>query len=510
MAIKRYTATKDNTISDAFKSNLSGTATGSNMGFADTLEVFSIYGQISGSTGFTKERSRILIKFPVTGTTGIKADRDAGLIPASGNVNFYLNMYNAVTPNTLPKDFTLNFYALDQAWNEGDGLDMEEYKDTGTSNWIDRVDNTAWAVTGASFQDPTSVTPWGANAYFQDGDEDLSVDVTPYVESWIKGTGGGGFENYGFLIALTPTEESGSRSYYDKKFFARSSEYFFKRPNIEARWNSSEGDDRGSFYFSSSLATAANNINTLYLYNYVRGQLQDIPNLGDDKYVYVSLFSGSLNNDAPTGSALILSPDDDGRVRAAAPTVVTGGIVSTGIYTASFAFTGSTTLTDIFDVWFTGSHETTDATEATIQYHTGNIIPKTLDSSNINPTTDYVTKITNLKPSYTRSEEPKLRVYIREKNWSPTIYTVANSEIQTDTIDQAYYRVIRVVDDLEVISYGTGSDQQTKLSYDVSGNYFNLDMSLLESGYMYDLRFSYYLNGVYKEQPETFKFRVED
>ena len=42
MAIKRYYATKDNTISDAFKSNLSGTATGSNMGFADTLEVFSI------------------------------------------------------------------------------------------------------------------------------------------------------------------------------------------------------------------------------------------------------------------------------------------------------------------------------------------------------------------------------------------------------------------------------------------------------------------------------------
>ena len=510
MAIKRYTATKDNTISDAYKSNLSGTATGSNMGFSDSLEVFSIYGQLSNSSGFSKERSRILIKFPVTGTTSIKADREAGLIPASGNVNFYLNMYNAITPNTLPRDFTLNLYAVDQAWNEGDGLDMEEYKDLGTSNWIDRIDNTAWDVTGASFQNTSSVTPWGASAYFENGDEDLFVDVTPYVEQWIKGGSAGGFENHGFLAALTPTEESGSRSYYDKKFFARSSEYFFKRPTIEARWNSSEGDDRGNFYFSSSLATAANNINTLYLYNYVRGQLQDIPNLGDDKYVYVSLFSGSLDNSAPSGAALILSPDNDGRVRAAAPTVVTGGIISTGVYTASFAFTGSTTLTDVFDVWFTGSFNTTDATEATIQYHTGNIIPKTLDSSNINPTTQYVTKITNLKPSYITSEEPKLRVYTREKNWCPTIYTVANSEIQTDIIDKAYYRVIRVVDDLEVISYGTGSDQQTKLSYDVSGNYFDFDMSLLESGYMYNFKFAYYLNGVYKEQPETFKFRVED
>ena len=510
MAIRRYIATKDNTISNAYKSNLSGSATGSNMGFSDSLEVFSIYGQLSNSSGFSKELSRILIKFPVTGTTGIKADRDLGLIPASGNVNFYLNMYNAVTPNTLPRDFDLNLYVIDQAWNEGDGLDMEEYKDLGTSNWIDRIDYTAWSKAGGSFQNTSSVTPWKASAHFENGDEDLSVDITPYVEQWIKGSGAGGFENYGFLIAFTPVAESASVSYYDKKFFARSSEYFFKRPAIEARWNSADMDDRGSFYLSSSLATAENNINTLYLYNYVRGQLQDIPALGEDKHIYVSLFSGSTNNNKPTGSALILSPDNDFRVRASANTVVTGGIVATGIYTASFAFTGSKNLTDIFDVWFTGSLKTTDATQATIQFHTGNIIPKTLDSSNISPGSQYVTKITNLKPSYTRSEEPKLRVYTRKKNWSPTIYTVANSEIQTDIISQAYYRVVRTIDDLEVISYGTGSDQQTKLSYDVSGNYFDFDMSLLESGYMYNLKFAYYLNGVYKEQPETFKFRVEE
>lgn len=510
MAIKRYVAIKDTTISDAYKSNLSGTATGSNMGAADALDVFSIYGQVSNSAGFSKELSRILIKFPVTGTTGIKADRDSGILPASGNVSFYLNMYNAVTPNTLPTQFTLNFYAVNEEWDEGTGLDMEEYKDNGVANWIDRINATAWGVAGGTFQDTASVATWNANAYFSAGDENVSIDVTPYVESWIKGGGDGGFENYGFLVALTPTEESASQSYYDKKFFAHSSEYFFKRPNIEARWDASKRDDRGQFYYSSSLATADNNMNTLYLYNYVRGQLQDIPDLGADKYVYVSLFSGSATNDSPSGSALILSPDNSGNVRAAAPTVVTGGITATGIYTASFAFTGSTDLTDVFDVWFTGSLTTTNAEDAPLQFHTGNIIPDILNSSNINPTTTYVTKITNLKPSYTRQEEPKLRLYTRKKNWSPTIYTVANSLIETDNINKAYYRVLRTIDDLEVISYGTGSEQQTRLSYDVSGNYFDLDMSLLESGYMYTLKFAYYLNGVYKEQPESFKFRVEE
>ena len=510
MSILRYSADKDNTISDAYKSDLSGTATGSNMGLSDALHIFSIYGQVSSSAGFSKELSRALIKFPVTGAISIKADREAGLIPASGSVSFYLNLYNAVHTETLPKGFTINLFAIDQSWNEGDGLDMSSYKDIGTSNWEDRLDQTAWSSTGGSFQDTASVAIWEVDQYFTNGTEDLSINVTPYVEQWIKGAGAGGFENYGFLVALSPTEESASQSYYTKHFYARSSEYFFKRPNIEARWNSADLDDRGNFFFSSSLATAANNINTLFLYNYVRGQLQDIPNLGDDKYVYLSLFSGSLVNDGPSGNALELSADDDGRVRAAYNTVVTGGIVSTGVYTASFAFTGSTDLTDVFDVWFTGSLATKNAEDAVIQFHTGNIVPKTLDSSNINPTTQYVSKIVNLKPSYSTEEEPKLRVFARKKDWSPTIYTIANSEIQTDIIDKAYFKVVRVIDNLEVISYGTGSDQHTKLSYDVSGNYFDLDMSLLESGYMYEISLSYYLNGVYKEQPQTFKFRVED
>ena len=45
MAIKKYIAEKDNTITNAFESNLSTRGTGSNMGASDILEVFSIYGQ---------------------------------------------------------------------------------------------------------------------------------------------------------------------------------------------------------------------------------------------------------------------------------------------------------------------------------------------------------------------------------------------------------------------------------------------------------------------------------
>ncbi len=72
MAIVRYTASADNTITNAFKEDLATRGTGSNMGTSDTLEVFSIYGQESSGSA---ELSRAIIKFPATGTVSIKADR---------------------------------------------------------------------------------------------------------------------------------------------------------------------------------------------------------------------------------------------------------------------------------------------------------------------------------------------------------------------------------------------------------------------------------------------------
>ena len=78
MAIKRFVATADTTITNAFLEDLTTRASGANTGRADSLEVFSVYGQVSGSasslytgtatgsSGFSQELSRILVKFPVT------------------------------------------------------------------------------------------------------------------------------------------------------------------------------------------------------------------------------------------------------------------------------------------------------------------------------------------------------------------------------------------------------------------------------------------------------------
>jgi len=525
MSIKKYYANKDNTISNAFKENLSTRATGSSMGQSDILEVFSVYGQ---TTTGSVELSRILLDFPVeNNVTGeIKGDRTAGTIPASGNVNFYLKLYNAKHSNTLPVAPTFNIAALSQSWAEGSGTDMDNYEEEGASNWLDRQTAVAWDEPGGLFHTASYNAGNNLPMYsttMTNGYEDLEVDITSLVEEWIAGTK----PNYGLGVYLAATQEAYNsnssglnnrtdtgllhnllgvkESYYTKKFFGRGTEFFFKKPAIEARWNESLEDDRSNFFYSSSLADGPSNLNTLYLYNYVRGELQDIPALDPaNKYIYVQVYSGSANNTTPIGNPVNLCPVKKGSLWTTATnnlTYVTGGHHETGIYTASVCLTSSPTpLTKIFDVW---------QTAAGLQLHTGSIKPTTISLAADYPIPDYYSNITNLKSSYSPTETARMRLYTRNKNWNPTIYTVAQAAAESNIVENAYFKVTRIIDNLEIIPYGTGSDQYTKLSHDVSGNYFDLDMSLFEPGYMYGIKFVYKVNSDYREQTELFKFRVD-
>ena len=622
MAIKRYYATKDNTITNAFKSNLQTRGVSGNMGQSDILEVFSIYAQVSSSTdGLASELSRVLIEFD---TSAINTDRTAGTIPASGNVNFFLKMYDAEHTQTTPKDYTMVVQAISQSWDEGLGLDMENYTDEDASNYLSASSGVPWAditgkatatietvvkelLTAGTFTltdaagtsttygfasgvnvstNTTAYTPGttvnigidgmaggdagavadqiiarinagtnigftasktgnnvlvtqntpgtvgnktnaqdsgmgsfvvnnftnGAdveggsyvenNEYiftqsFDTGFENLEVDVSHLVEDWIKGPDNNGLSNFGFGVRLTSSNETAEDSYYTKMFFARGSQFFHKRPVIEARWDDSKKDNRGDFFLSSSLVPASDNLMNLYLYNVVRGELKDIPGLGENngtQVLNVNIYSGTTG---PVGETLTLPVG--GNVISNNDVNITASHVETGIYSCSFAYTSSG-ITTIFDVWNSGS----------VEYHTGSgITVQTFDSQDYNFDQRYVSKVTNLRAVYDQGEKVRFRLYTRQKDWSPTIYTVASNDIETSIIDNAYYRFTRVSDNLDVIPFGTGSLNHTRLSYDTSGSYFDLEMSLFDTDTVYELSFAYLINGSYVEQPERFRFRVE-
>ena len=148
------------------------------------------------------------------------------------------------------------------------------------------------------------------------------------------------------------------------------------------------------------------------------------------------------------------------------------------------------------------------------EYKTGSISVKDFNKSDVllsHDYTQYVTKIINLKPKYTKNEQARFRVFARPRNFSPTIYTVAKTDIEKVIIPSASYEVVRIVDNHTVVNNSTGSSTyHTYLSYDNSGSYFDLDMSLLEPGYMYGIKFIYHLSDNWREQEEVFNFRVEN
>jgi len=532
MAIKRYKADADNTIVNAYQANMETRGTGSNAGAADVLEVFSIYGRQSTSSA---ELSRILVKFPIS---TISTDRTATTIPASGSVSFYLRLFNAASSQTVPIDYKLVVNAVSQSWQEGDGLDLAGYKDLTKgnigSNWMSASNTTVWKdisnalkcggsyITGGAVAGVVNTEIFTFEQTFSTGLEDMELNITPLVEQWIAGT----YSNYGVGIRLSSSYEASSSvpgfnpavaatngvssdagilmnvsgatvSYYTKRFFARGSQYFFKRPVLEARWNSITRDDRGNFFYSSSLAPATDNMNTLYLYNYVRGRLIDIPGVSTGA-IYVDLYSGSVNNTIPSGAIL-----DQGNPSLLA-TFATGGWVSTGVYTCSVCMTAAATpLKTLYDVWHNGSGS---------QYFTGTIGPTILRGADIVRRPSYYMNITNLRDKYRKDEKARFNLYVRDKYWDPTVYTKAQATPTTTTIPSASYRVFKILDGFEAIPYHTGSNLSTGLSYDVSGNYFDLNMSLLEPGYAYAVKFAFYDPELvsWVEQEDVFKFRVED
>lgn len=478
MSIRRYIASADTTIYNAFEPNLIYRMTGSNTGNADSLEVFHIFAQ--ADTG-SHEYARTLITFPID---TISSDRTNKYIANSGSVEFHLRLYNAVHPFTVPNKITLGFYPLSRSWDEGQGLDMDEGTDNGIANWNQASTGstglTTWTTTGGDFYSstyvPGSTLPF-YTYYLEKGYANVDLDITSLVEEWIAGTK----SNYGLLIKLIANQESALSSSYTKKFYSRSSEYFFYRPCIEARIDDSKRDNRGNFYASSSLVSTENS-NTLYLYNYARGQLRNIPGSGTGA-IYVKMYTDSIS-----GSCLTT-------------TAITGGYYSTGIYTASFAL--DTTSSYVYDRWFNSGLSTCYFTGSRITVHS-------LNGNSYNPNPKYTISMPNLRDSYSTEEEIRLDVYTKQKNWSPNKYVVMQNDPEIQYIEDMYYSVRRVTDDLQVIEFGTGSMNNTRLSYDVSGSYFNFPFSLLESGYAYKFQYCYKKDSLnFEKFKEEFKFRVD-
>ena len=619
MSIKKFVATKDNTITNAFEEDLSTRAVSSSMGASDVLEIFSIYNQ---ATEGSVEKSRVIVEFPVD---KIQEQRSSELIPASGGVKFFLNLKNVIHSETLADQSKITVSPLLQPWSEGVGLDMETYTDKGASNWISASMDKLWNYQGGTdtsaieslLNSPSTI--YSHTFDLEKGTEDISLDVTNLVEDWIKheaatsepstatinltgdsaigssitlrstegdsrkfifsdssktenkdvhfinvagdtattrtnllnaivgtslfaataGEGsslsvtqsvkgrfgdtkielsnanvaktdfanGVGVVNNGFLIKLSGSFESGAnkKSYYTKRLSSRTSEYLLRRPFLEARYDLSIKDDRLNLVTASPVLSNAQNQKIIYYYHYVNGVLTDL----------VSPPFFSLTTDKELTKSAVFAPNS---AHIATSSVnpgenITSLKVMTGVYSATFKIANNTGKTTLYEKWWTTNGGLNEQT-GLLRGHATNpqkvTIKNYYDDLSSNLESEYLVNITNLKKSYTQEEQVRFRLYTRRKFRKPNIYTVASKKASVDNILEGWYKICRVVDNFEIIGYSTGSNPSySSLSYDVSGSYFDLDMSLLEKGYLYEIRLLRKDQSRYIEIQDKFRFRVD-
>jgi len=143
------------------------------------------------------------------------------------------------------------------------------------------------------------------------------------------------------------------------------------------------------------------------------------------------------------------------------------------------------------------------------KYYSGSFDIYNRINSDSNTDIEYVINITNLKSSYSQEEQARFNIFIRERDWQPTIYTVAYNNIENTSIPNLYYKIFRFNDNYTVVDYSTGSIAYSKTSYDSNGNYFELDMNILEKDYGYGIKLALWDGIQLSEFKETFKFRVD-
>jgi len=479
--IKKYYSNKDSTITNAFKENLINRATRSNMGESDILEVFSIKKRVSDESS---EISRILIDFPIE---DIISDRENKKLPPSGSVKYFLRMFNAEHRFSLPKKYHLSINPLSGSWEEGIGIDMNSYKDEGAVNWLSSSISTSWINEGSDYYKDKEKT-----IYLENGREDINLDVTDIVESWISGT----LESNGLVIKLSCSyEDDPSRSYFTKKFFSRGTQNFFKKPFLEAKYDDSIKDDRGNFYKYTNFVSEEDNKHTLYFYNKFKGNLYDHPALGTGS-AYVRLYPDNLTH--PLYQIPIYQYNGD--------QAVTASWVSTGVYKADVSVNTSSRI--IYDFWFSDPVDL----NSVIGYGGAVEVKRVGETANFS-SQDYNVSIKNLKSKYSPEENARFQVFVRGASWNPNSYTSLTTQKNNLIIEKMYYSIHRIADNFTVIPFEgdkLGDIDATRLSFDVNGNYFDFDMSILEPGYTYAVRFRIVEPQGYYDPREQFKFRVEE
>lgn len=473
MGFYRLNLTKDNFITNISTDGTNGNrATGSNEGSNPTLQIFALKNRLfTGSI----ELARTLLQFDIVDLSrSIFIDKT---IPSS-SVTYTLKCPNFTHGQTIPTSYNLYVYPISQSWTEGSGSDSSRWRDYGWCNWLSSSSTQAWTNSGSDYL----ATGYGSGSQlFDRGMEDLEVDLTPVVNNWLTSSIGqaGGLPNSGLLIKLGNAEETNQTDYFVKMFHSRESRTIDRIPYLQAEWSTDVlRDNRGNAFY--------NQWNRFYFYNFIRGQLT-----GAQEPVFVQIKDHTQTVSSSWNTFLTASRVDT-------------GIYSASIYVNNFTASFSSSWTDI---WFSGTVSGSTHTTGSC-YMSGGFTQTFLSGNQSDPYEQFIVDV-NLNQEYRTNEKARIRVNVRKKNFKAShLRTVHTGSLSQDReyIEEMYYSILDYNNQV-IVPFLTGS-QATRLSYDKSGNYFDIFMNGFIQGFTYRFLFMIYNNKSKIIMDENFLFKV--
>jgi hypothetical protein len=228
--------------------------------------------------------SRYLFQFDVQRIIDL---RTKGLYPDISKLKHTLKMTNTSTFDTSllggqtadgkdrASSFDLNLFEINQEWDGGVGYDFAGQKyftssdstvtSTEPSNWLQPRNGDTWDNGNGVFSGWTSGTTLATQS-FEDGNENLEIDVTDIVNGYLTGN-----TNNGLGLAFDESLENTIREELQYVgFFTRHTQTFYE-PYVETRYENSIQDDRADFYLDKP--------NKLYLYVNLRGIPTDVDSM---------------------------------------------------------------------------------------------------------------------------------------------------------------------------------------------------------------------------------------
>lgn len=461
-------------------------ATDANVGQAGTLDLFKLHDEttLNGSSSLN-EVSRLLIKFdlsPLQSLTGSTLDISHSSFKCT------LKLYDVYGGQTTPSDFKVILHPLSQSFDEGTGMDVKSYGHLMSCNFITAsVKNstpTLWNISGSdaagllgssnidiissgNLQDGNGVVDLWKTQSFDDGTENLSIDITTIVSSTIAGL----IPDEGYRLAFSGTHESDEVTRFAKRFASRHATNTYKRPKIVVQYNDSVHDDQSSMFFDLT--------GSIFLRNYHRGQLANILSgtaavqMSGTNCISLKIKSGSFS-----------------RILSASQHKIGANYMS-GVYSSSFAISSlETSLTGEINSAGSGTFNLYWLSkDQKIAYHTSSLVINTVTRTTFDasPRNLSVT-VSNLKKSYRLADKARLRVHVNDD--APVIVKARKVPMENKSIvtKEMFYQIRDARTNDIIIPFDT-VQRSTNLSSDGKGMYFDLYCDALSSGRNYSIEF---------------------